>query len=192
MNFLAHLTLSHFDADLQVGNFVGDFIRGRELAALPMGIQRGVLFHRAIDARTDRDPDVRLLNARLKVRHGRYAPVVSDIAFDYFLYQNWDSLGPVPFEDLKAQAYRRLLVARPHVNDRVGGYIEAMTRGDWLEMYTSQEGMARVFERLERRLSHPQLLSGVNTTLREEADSFNYTLDRLFPRLQQLARTYRE
>ncbi|MGB3802223.1 MAG: ACP phosphodiesterase [Lewinella sp.] len=192
MNFLAHLTLSHFDADLQVGNFVGDFIRGRELAALPTGIQRGVLFHRAIDALTDHDPDVRQLNGLLKIRHGRYAPVISDIAFDYFLYQKWDAWGPQPFGKFKEVAYGRLLAAQPHVNHRVAGYISGMTRGDWLRMYTTKTGMAQVFDRLEGRLSRPKLLSGVNTTLEEYATEFNYALDRLFPRLQQLASSYRE
>ncbi|PPK86717.1 acyl carrier protein phosphodiesterase [Neolewinella xylanilytica] len=192
MNFLAHLTLSHFSADLQVGNFIGDFIRGRELAALPPGIRRGVLFHRDIDALTDADPGVRQLNDRLKLDHGRYAPVISDIAFDYFLYLNWAEWGPQPFGLFKATAYRRLLDARPHLSERITGYVEDMTRGDWLEMYTSPENMHAVYDRLTGRLSQPDLLSGVDETLIRHASRFNHALHGLFPRLQQLADTYRD
>ena len=192
MNFLAHLTLSHFSTDLQVGNFVGDFIRGRELQTLPPGIRRGVALHRAIDRLTDADPDVRALNRRLAVRHGRYAPVVSDIAFDHFLYLAWPALGPAPFPAFRDGSYATLLAARPLVGSRVRGYVDAMVQGDWLQLYTTPAGMAQVYDRLERRLSRPELLAGVNDTLREEAGLFNFTLRALFPRLRELADTYRD
>ena len=192
MNFLAHLTLSHFSADLQVGNFVGDFVRGRELAQLPEPVQRGVRFHRAIDALTDRDPDVRQLNKLLTTRHGRYAPVVSDIAFDYFLYRNWSLYGPEPFALFRDRTYARLLRSRPQLSGRLNGYLDGMVSGDWLQLYTSRDGMDRVFERLLGRLSRPEMLTGVSDTLDNYAGHFNLTLHRLFPRLQQLSDTYRD
>ena len=192
MNFLAHLTLSHFSADLQVGNFVGDFVRGRELARLPEPVQRGVRFHRAIDALTDRDPDVRQLNALLATRHGRYAPVVSDIAFDYFLYRNWAIYGPAPFPVFRERTYERLLAARPQLTVRLTKYLNGMVTGDWLNLYTTRPGMDRVYERLLSRLSRPEMLAGVSDTLTDYAPHFNLTLHRLFPRLQQLSETYRD
>ena len=192
MNFLAHLTLSHFSADLQVGNFVGDFVRGRELAKLPDPVQRGVWFHRAIDALTDGDADVRQLNQLLASRHGRYAPVVSDIAFDYFLYRNWAIYGPEPFPVFRESTYLRLLRARPQLSPRLTGYLDGMVSGDWLQLYTTREGMDRVYERLLGRLSRPELLDGVSDTLDNYAAHFNLTLHRLFPRLQQLSDTYRD
>ena len=192
MNFLAHLTLSHFSPDLQVGNFVGDFVRGRELESLPAGVRRGVLLHRAIDALTDADPDVRRLNAVLHDRHGRYAPVVSDIAFDYFLHLAWEEFGPAPFPAFSQSTYAVLRQARPGLSPRLNRYVDAMVGGAWLELYTTPTGMRQVFHRLEARLSKPGLLDGVNETLRIHATLFNFTLHALFPRLQALAATYRE
>ena len=192
MNFLAHLTLSYFSADLQVGNFVGDFVRGRELQALPSGIRRGVQLHRDIDALTDAHPEVRALNRVLSKRHGRYAPVVSDIAFDHFLYRAWPSLGPQPFPAFCNRSYAALLTARPLLSPRLNGYVEGMVGGNWLDLYTTPKGMAQVYARLERRLSRPELLVGVNDTLREQAGLFNFTLHALFPRLRDLADTYRD
>ncbi|WP_116124188.1 ACP phosphodiesterase [Lewinella sp. IMCC34183] len=192
MNFLAHLTLSHFSADLQVGNFVGDFIRGRELAQLPPGIRRGVLMHRAIDALTDADPDVRALNARIRERHGRYAPVVSDVAFDHFLYLNWDRFGPAPFDEFTAQVYRRLDAARDDMPMRICGHIDAIVRHEWLGMYATQNGMRDVFRRMTPRLSRPELVRDAHLSLVHLTEPINQALLRLFPRLQQLAESYRE
>ena len=192
MNFLAHLTLSHFSADLQVGNFLGDFIRGRgALVRLPEEVQRGVAFHRAIDSLTDADESVRALNRLLAKRHGRYAGVVSDIAFDYVLFQNWERFGPAPFPDFTRTTYAHLAAARPLMTSRVAGYVTNMVADDWLRLYTTPAGMRKVFARLLPRLSRPELLDGIDETLTFHAPDFNRAFTQLFPRLQTLADAYR-
>lgn len=192
MNFLAHLALSHFSADLQVGNFLGDFVRGRrQLAAYPPGVIRGVELHRAIDRATDDHPAVRQLTGRLRPRHGRYAGVVSDVAFDHFLHRDWSRLGPAPFGAFCHTTYATLAAARDLMPPRVAGYVACMVSDDWLGLYTTPAGMARVFARLRPRLSRPELLDGVNDTLREEAAAFRHALRELYPALQELSATYR-
>lgn len=192
MNFLAHLTLSHWSADLQVGNFLGDFVRGRQLEQFSESVQRGILLHRQIDRTTDLDPEVRRVNLLLRSRHGRYAPVITDIIFDHCLYLNWDRFGPAPFSNFCNQSYTHLTAARPTMPDRVADYARRMVEDDWLALYTTQKGMKRVFHRLEPRLSKPYLLDGVNESLVEYADDFNQAFLHLFPSLQLLAATYRD
>ncbi|THH41287.1 acyl carrier protein phosphodiesterase [Neolewinella litorea] len=192
MNFLAHLALSYYSADLQVGNFIGDLVRGREVAVLPLGIRQGVEMHRRIDRLTDADPDVRRLNRSLRARHGRYAPVISDVAFDYFLFLNWDTLGPAPFHDFTEKAYRRLAAARADLPPRIHPQIDGLVRHRWLSVYTSVGGMQEVFQRMLPRLSRPEMLDGVSESLYDRHADFNRTLLLLFPRLQALANTYRD
>lgn len=191
MNFLAHLTLSHFDADLQVGNYLGDFVKGRAMRRLPVGIQRGIIMHRAIDRLTDEDADVNALNRLIAVRHGRYAGVVTDIAFDYFLSENWSTFGPGDFHQFRQQTYRHLGEATEFMDDRVTDYVQRMTRDDWLKLYTNREGMELVFRRLAPRLSKPELIEDVHLIFEDFSDEFNHTLHRLFPRLQDLANEFR-
>ena len=192
MNFLAHLTLSYFDAGLQVGNFLGDFVKGRAEQDYPPPVRRGIAMHRAIDATTDADPDVRTLNDRVRPRHGRYAPVVTDIAFDYFLYRNWDRFGPADFTVFSRTTYRHLAAAKASMPPRVAGYVNGMVSDDWLQLYTTPGGMARVFHRLRPRLSRPELIDGVEDTLTELAPAFQSTFLTFYPRLQSLAATYRD
>ncbi len=192
MNFLAHLTLSRCSADLQLGNYLGDFVRGRELATLQTGVQRGVLMHRAIDRATDTDPDVRALNSLLTGRHGRYAPVVSDIAFDYYLSRNWNNLVGIDFNDFCRNTYQRLLGGAADMPMRHRELLIRMAADDWLAHYGSRVGMDLVFRRFRRRLSRPELLDGIGDTLTDLDAVFNRTLLRLFPRLQALADPYCE
>lgn len=192
MNYLAHLTLSHFSAELQVGNYLGDLVKGRQVDALPPTIVRGIEMHRAIDRATDRDVDVRLLNASLRQRHGRYAAVISDICFDHFLYLNWAALGPEPFGSFCDLTYARLIISKPLMSPEVSRYVDGMTAGNWLGLYTTKAGMASVFRRLRKRLSQPELLNGIDRSLDDLGPEINLTLLRLFPRLQSLAATYRD
>ena len=192
MNYLAHLTLSHFSADLQVGNFLGDLIRGREVGTYRPELRRGVEMHRAIDRATDTYPEVWRLNSRLRAIHGRYAPVISDIAFDYFLWLNWQAVMPEPFETFRHRTYANLTDALPELSPRVAGYVHSMVADDWLLRYTSHQGMSSVFTRLRSRLSKPELLDGIEDTLVDLAPAFNRTFMHLFPHLQALSDTYRD
>src|SRR5436190_842749 len=86
MNFLAHLYLSGDDADVMTGNFIGDFVRGRNLAEqFGEKIARGIELHRAIDAFTDHHSVVKQSKTRLRPKYGHYSGVIVDIFYDHFL-----------------------------------------------------------------------------------------------------------
>ncbi len=54
MNYLAHIFLSGNDDDVLIGNFIGDYVKGKDFNNYPAGIQKGILLHRRIDTYTDR------------------------------------------------------------------------------------------------------------------------------------------
>jgi acyl carrier protein phosphodiesterase len=89
MNFLAHAYLSFDQDEILIGNFIADFIRGKEIENYPKKIQVGIHLHRAIDAFTDSHPLVKEVQTHLRPRFGHYARVISDVFFDYFLAKNW-------------------------------------------------------------------------------------------------------
>lgn len=173
-----------------MGNFLGDFVKGAAARTLPVGIQRGIEMHRAIDHLTDTDPDVRALNRSVAKRHGRYAGVVTDIGFDYFLFQHWTDFGPASFDFFCEQTYENLQAYRPLMSKKVQQYVTGMTRDNWLRLYTSPVGMETVFDRLRPRLSRPEALDGIEHLLPDFHPAFNQTFLRLFPRLQQLANAF--
>ena len=54
MNFLAHIYLSGNNSKIMVGNFIGDFVKGRNLLEqFEPEIAKGIELHRAIDEYTD-------------------------------------------------------------------------------------------------------------------------------------------
>jgi len=111
MNYLAHCFLSCSDDNLLIGNMVADMIRNKDLENLDPAIVKGVMLHRLIDSFTDNHPTIRETSKLLHKRHGKYAPVVTDIFYDYILFQNWSSYSDMPFETFKAKVYHQITSA---------------------------------------------------------------------------------
>ena len=184
MNFLAHLALSCEDPHLQMGNFLGDYTKGRTPEHYPEGVQRGIVLHRLIDAKTDAHPVTHEIADRLKHRHGRYSGVVSDVIFDLYLYRNWNSLGLPPFPGFADRTYANLLDNLDYLDEKMVARIHRMVDARWLDTYTSKEGILQVFQRMKKRFSKPQFIQGIDKTLEEEDEAFNQAFLQLFPDLQ--------
>ena len=85
MNYLAHILLSGNDRRLQVGNFIGDFVKGTEYEQYPKRIKEGILLHRAIDSFTDNHPVFLETVDMLLPDFGRYSGIMADMFYDYLL-----------------------------------------------------------------------------------------------------------
>ena len=53
MNFVAHQYLSFENQSLQIGNLLGETVKGKQYLDFPEEIQKGILLHRSIDTYTD-------------------------------------------------------------------------------------------------------------------------------------------
>ncbi len=181
MNFLAHFTLAYPDEELVVGNYLADLVKNRGLELYAPGIVRGIRLHRAIDHYTDNHAAVRALCARWRERHGKYAPVVVDLLFDYALTAEWEDFGPLPLPAFQTAIYAILRRYLPAMPAKTADLAERMMADDWLQHYTSATGLASVAVRLQRRVSRPDLLGDMVKTLREEEAPLREAFRMFFP-----------
>lgn len=142
MNYLAHIYLSGGNRQLQVGNFIGDFVKGRRHSEFPKGIQQGILLHREIDNFTDSHPAFLETVEILRPAFGRYSGIIADMYFDYFLasdfgrYSNGKSIGLFALNFyLSALIYYRWLPPR------VKGFIFHFIGSNRLKQYATFEGL---------------------------------------------------
>ncbi|MEM7574287.1 MAG: ACP phosphodiesterase [Bacteroidota bacterium] len=190
MNFLAHLVLSCHDPELQMGNLLGDFTKGRPPSHYPAGIKSGIALHRLIDQTTDSHPAVLEILPFLRPRHGRYAGVVTDVLFDYYLFRDWQNFVPISYADFSHQAYanirRHLPLLRPKLADR----FRQMVEEQWLGVYSTVPGILQVFERMRSRVSQPDKLDALELTIAELDDQLELAFRRLFPDLRNLVNEF--
>src|SRR5699024_8931556 len=110
MNFLAHALLAGDDPDLEVGGILGDFVRGRPDPTLPAGLRRGIALHRAVDAFTDRHPDVAAARRLFDPPWRRYAGIMLDVWFDHCLARDFGRWSDWPLEVFSVRLQHRLAV----------------------------------------------------------------------------------
>jgi acyl carrier protein phosphodiesterase len=186
MNFLAHLYLSGDNTRRMVGNFIGDFVKGRHaLEKFEREIVQGIELHRAIDEFTDTHPVVTQSKNRLRPKYRHYSGVIVDVFYDYFLANDWKNFHSLPLDKFADHAYGTLLQFDAILPEDVKHMLPYMMRGNWLLNYSKTEGIHRALSGMASRtpyLSHMD--EAVHDLIRYEED-FKKEFDAFFPELQQ-------
>lgn len=151
MNFLAHLFLSGKNPQVRLGNFGGDWFKGKLDPTLPLDLQKGVQLHRAIDQFADQHPINKQLYVELKPILGRYANPVIDVLHDHFLSIHFEAFINLSLEEFTNQCIADLREQALHLPAPLPERIGQMFQVNWLAKYGSEEGMMRSFANLSKR-----------------------------------------
>lgn len=141
MNYLAHIFLSGANRGVQLGNFVGDAVKGGAYKDYPPEMAKGVLFHRAIDDFTDHHPVVCEVVHTLQPLFGRYAGVLADIYFDYLLASRFEEFSDVPLKKFARRFYFTLAVNYFRLPVRFKRFAWHFILTDRLRKYATPEGI---------------------------------------------------
>lgn len=157
MNFLAHIVLSGERPLHLVGNYAGDFIKGRALDAYPHQMQLGARAHRAIDSFTDAHGLVRQCSDVFRPVAGRYSGIITDVVFDHFLSQHWYLASAMPRDKYIARAEQILWDHRYLMPPHARKLLPSLIYKQYLSAYVSFYGLHRVLQRMALRTSLPDV-----------------------------------
>ena len=183
MNYLAHACLSFGKPAYLVGNFLGDFVKNRDLAYLTPEIVAGVRLHRSIDTFTDQHPLILEANKLLYPLHRKYAGVLMDIFCDHLLAKAWNDFCQKPMRSYINEAYTAYQDYEFLMQNPVRQRMQAMVADDWLWHYGDIQGIEKTLYYLARRVSRPTWLEGAVDTLQREEQSINDMFASFFPDL---------
>lgn len=151
MNYLAHIYLSGSSLSVQTGNFIGDFVKGKQLERYPSTIRKGIVMHRKIDHYTDQHPVVKELIQLLRPEFGRYSGIIADMYFDYFLAKNFKAIsGGGSLTVFAYRFYAGVLFRYWCLPKRVRGFIFHFIGTNRLVKYASAEGLQESLEIMAR------------------------------------------
>jgi acyl carrier protein phosphodiesterase len=189
MNFLAHAYLSFAQEDILVGNFIADFVRGKERQNYPKKVQVGIQLHHAIDAFTDSHPLVKEVQAYLQPRFGHYARVISDVFFDYFLAKNWAKYSTIPLEEFSQATYQQLSDYPVPLPDAFQQMLYWMQQQNWLYAYRELSGIQSALDGLTRRARFDSKMNEASQVLREKEGEIEALFFVFFQDLETFAQT---
>lgn len=186
MNFLAHLFLSGTNPEIRVGNFIGDFVRGRNLheqfrADMALGIE----LHREIDDFTDSHAVVRESKIRLRPKYRHYAPVIVDMFYDHFLARKWNDYHPLPLDHYAKESYELLQKYADQLPLRVQQMLPYMIQGNWLVSYSRIEGIHRALSGMAHRTPYKSKMEEATHDLKKYYAEFEMEFVQFFPDLEE-------
>ncbi len=156
MNYLAHLYLSGEQEATMVGNFIGDYVKGKTYQDFPKNIQHGILLHRQIDYFTDSHPKFREAKKLLSDSYGLYAGIVIDLFYDHFLAKNWSTYSPLTLREFTKYSHAVLLSHFKILPGKVKGFLPFLIQHKRLESYAKPTGIQHSLEIMSRYTSLPK------------------------------------
>ena len=183
MNVLAHIYLSGDSDEIIIGNYIGDYVKGRDYLKYPEQIRKGIIIHRHIDAFTDKHPVVHRSKLLFTKKYHKYAGVVIDIMYDHFLTREWDFYSRRPLESIIYQFYRAMVNNYDILPDMVKERIPFFIINNWLESYKTSNGLRSVFKALSKRTSLPNESRYAIKTLKKNYYSLDDDFMEFFPEL---------
>ncbi len=184
MNFLAHLYLSGNNEKIKVGNFIGDFVKGKQFSNYEEEIQKGIILHRKIDEFTDSHSVVFESKKRLRPKYRHYSPVIVDIFYDHFLAKKWSSFSNNDLKKYTNDFYQMIEKYKDVVPETVNLMLRYMREKNWLYNYQFLHGIDRSLKGISRRTKFDSQMEFAVKSLQENYDSFENEFDRFFPDLE--------
>jgi acyl carrier protein phosphodiesterase len=188
MNFLAHAYLSFDQEEVLVGNFVADFIKGKELQRFSGGVQIGILLHREIDTFTDTHPLVKAAQSYFRPRFRHYSSVITDIVFDYFLAKNWPAYSERDLAAFAQETYSILKKNEVNLPESFQHMLHWMQKQNWLFHYREISGIQQALNGLTKRATFDSKMNEATEILLEKEQELEVIFFAFFKDLETFAR----
>jgi len=185
MNFLAHTYLSGCNEEIIVGNFMGDYVKGRNYLHYPEEVMKGILIHRDIDSFTDMHQITRISKQRVASRYHKYAGIITDIFYDHFLASLWDSYSTLPLSEFVKRTYDLLKRNYKVLPEAIKKWFPTFLENNWMMAYTRVDGIELVLERMSANTSLPDHSAFAVEVLRDQYSQFMDDFLRFFPLIIQ-------
>ena len=192
MNHLAHFLVAYGDAGLTAGALLADRTKGRLAGDYPAPLERGIALHRAVDAWTDRHPEVRAAARRFDPSFRRYGPIMTDVIFDHFLARNWPRFGPCALDDFADYACGCVGEWGNTIPSSTRDAMRRMHANGTLMRYADPRFVIQVLEHLGTRLRRANPLAESGAQFTSRALLLEKHFEAFMPQLLDYTREWRE
>jgi acyl carrier protein phosphodiesterase len=187
LNFLAHIYLSGDDDDIKIGNFLGDFVKGR-LNKLTNnqyteGVVKGMSLHREIDFFTDNHSMVRRSIDRLQPKYHKFSGIVIDMFYDHILAKNFHLYSEISLEEYAENFYELLEKRKAEIPEPMERMVKSLVSRNWFVGYKSYEGIEWALTGISKRLTFESGIENATNELKLDYDLYEAEFQHFFPEI---------
>lgn len=190
MNLVAHQYLSFNNPSIQLGNLLGEVVKGNKYNDYPEEIKKGILLHREIDSFTDSHEIVKRSTAYFHSTQHKYAPIVVDLIYDFYLIKHWQKYHPSTFKIFKERCYELFNHNYDNFPLKLQEMIDYMLKYDWFENYSSIEGIQKTLTGISKRANFENNLSNTSQTIYLYETELENDFLEFFPQLVQFSKEF--
>lgn len=183
MNFLSHIYLSGDSTAILLGNFIGDFVKGKQIENYHEDMQKGILLHREIDFFTDNHPIVTQSKDSIRAYQGHYSGVVIDMFYDHFLAANWIDYCTIPLHSFASITYQKLEENKHVMPPDAQFMLPYMIRNNWLVSYKDIQGIENACKGIAQRTKFRSNMANAHLQLQKYYDVLEADFRAFFPLL---------
>ena len=190
MNYLAHSYLAAGSDEFLLGSFMGDFVKGKIENQYSRAIAQGIIFHRKVD--TFADSHVLTVDCRklFSPYRRRFAGVIVDICYDHFLAKYWDTYASMDLCEFAQHVYKVIQTHSRILPPKLQDVLPRMRQQNWLAKYGTLDGVKITMERISKRVSQNNPLSGSIEEIIHNYSALESNFSSFFPDLIEFARSY--
>ena len=189
MNYLSHIYLSGDSEEIKLGNFIGDFVKGRQFMGYPPEVAKGIMLHRQIDLFTDSHRIVKDCIIKLRPGFGKYSGIVIDIFLDHFLATNWSHYSFELLPSFTKRFHAVLLSNFFILPTQVKMFLPFLIQNKRLQSYVSFDGIEKTLRIMVSRTSLPSETEFAMKILEDEYAFFNMAFNQFFPEIIRFVET---
>lgn len=192
MNYLAHVFLAEDNEESKLGNFLGDFVKGRLKDQYSPGIIKGIKTHRKIDLFTDSHKVVKDSRKLIGPQRRRWGGAIVDIFFDHFLTKHWSKYSKNNLDEFVLDFYESLKKFNNSVHNNLNFNFEKLVEKDWMRKYENIDGLELVFSKLSTRVKTKNPLAGSEQELVNNYNDLENNFLVFFPQVIEYVNSIRD
>lgn len=185
MNYLAHADLSFPDSLSILGNLMGDFRKYIRNADLPDRVMLGIENHCRVDRFTDNHPGIINLKKLFSRHRRRYAGIIIDISFDYFLSKHWHKFNDGARDIFIGYVYDCLDHCRALMPSQMQRVMHYMIEEDWMGSYARMSGIETSLDRISYRIRFENNMRGAIEEVESNYEELENRFLEFYPQLNK-------
>lgn len=183
MNLVAHQFLSFNNPSLQIGNLLGEVVKGNKYNDYPEDIKKGILLHRAIDTFTDQHDVVKKSTSYFHDSQNKYAPILVDLLYDYILIKQWNKYNSKTFESFTSNCYELFHLNYDNFPHRLQHMLDYLLKHDWFNNYSTLDGIQLTLSGISKRTTFDNNLPYALATMKKYEEEIENDFNIFFPEL---------